>query len=91
MADDKWIVNNVGSDPFIVVNQDARTPVMVRLTEWHDHLRVDVRQIWSPKDNEHFQMTKKGAAIPIEDIDAVIEFLLSAKAFVEGREDDDGK
>ena len=87
MTDGKWKVNNVGSDPYIIVNQDARTPVMVRLTEWKGHLRVDVRQIWSPEDNENFQMTRKGAAIPIEDLDEVIEFMLSAQAFVKNMEE----
>ena len=83
----KWIITNVGSDSHIVVNQDTRAPVLVRLTKWKGNLRVDIRQIWSPDDNEHFQMTKKGAAIPLADLDEVIEFLLAAKAFVEGRED----
>lgn len=69
-------IKNIGKDPHIVVNEDAKLPTLVRLTEYRGELRVDVRLIWSPGDDENFVFTKKGAAFPIEDLREVIEFLL---------------
>jgi hypothetical protein len=84
-------IAKIKNDPYVVVNENARTPTCVRLTEYRGELKVDFRQIWSPDDNENFVFTKKGAAFPVADLDEVLEFLLSAKAFVEGKEVEDGK
>lgn len=75
-------IKNVGNDPHVVVNEDAKLPTLVRLTEYRGEIRIDVRLIWSPNDNEHFVFTKKGAAFPVADLDEVVEFLLSAREFV---------
>ena len=85
MTELTYDIQHVGKDPHIVVNEDSRNPTLVRLTMYREQIRIDVRQIWSPDGNENFVMTKKGAAFPIEDLDEVIEFLLSAKAFVESQ------
>jgi hypothetical protein len=86
----QYEIAKIKNDPHIVVNEDARTPTVVRLTEYRGTLKVDLRQIWSPDDDENFVFTKKGAAFPVEDLDEVIEFLLSAREFVEGKEGSDG-
>lgn len=83
-------VKGIKKDPHIVVNEDAKLPTLVRLTEYRGELRVDVRLIWSPDDDENFVFTKKGAAFPVEDLDEVIEFLLSAREWLEGKEDEGG-
>jgi len=75
----KWNIEHVGDDSYIVVNQDAKLPTLIRLSEYRGQTRVDARQIWSPNDNEQFVLTKKGAAFPIEDLDEVIEFLLALR------------
>lgn len=80
-------IQHVGSDPHIVVNEDSRTPTLVRLTVYREKMRIDVRQIWSPQDTEDFVLTRRGAAIPIEDLDEVIEFLLAAREFIDKRGD----
>lgn len=82
-------IAKIKNDPHIIVNEDAKLPTCVRLTEYQGELRIDVRLIWSPNGDENFALTKKGAGFPVEDLDEVIEFLLSARAFVEGKEDDD--
>ena len=89
MTELTYDIQHVGNDPHIVVNEDARTPTLVRLTVYRDKERVDVRQIWSPNSNTDFVLTKKGAAIPIEDLDEVIEFLLSVREFIKGQEAND--
>ena len=86
----EYKIAKIKKDPHIVVNEDARTPTLVRLTEYRGQLKIDVRQIWSPDDDENFVFTKKGAAFPVEDLDEVIEFLLSAREWLEGKEEDDG-
>lgn len=91
MGELTYSIQHVGNDPHIVVNEDSRTPTLVRLTVYREKMRIDVRQIWSPKDSEDFVLTKKGAIIPIEDLDEVIEFLLSAREFAKNREADDDK
>lgn len=85
------VIEKIGNDPHIVVNEDAKLPTLVRLTEYLGELRIDVRLIWSPKDDGNYVFTKKGAAFPVEDLDEVIEFLLSAKAFLESKGDEDGE
>lgn len=82
-------IAKIKKDPYIVVNEDAKLPTLVRLTEYRGGLRVDVRLIWSPDDDEHFVFTKKGAAFPVADLDEVIEFLLDARAFIESKEVND--
>jgi hypothetical protein len=84
-------IAKIENDPHVVVNEDARTPTLVRLTEYRGVLKIDFRQIWSPDDNEHFVFTKKGAGFPVEDLREVIEFLLDAQDFLKGREEDDGE
>ena len=84
-------IKNIGKDPHIIVNEDAKLPTLVRLTEYRGEMRIDVRLIWSPDDDEQFVFTKKGAAFPVEDLDEVIEFLLSAREFVENKEVSDGE
>jgi len=86
----QYKIAKIEKDPHIVVNEDAKLPTLVRLTEYRGELRVDVRLIWSPKDDENFVLTKKGAAFPVEDLDEVIEFLLSAREFIEDLEVNDG-
>ena len=84
-------IAKIKNDPHIVVNEDAKLPTLVRLTEYRGELRLDVRLIWSPKDDENFVFTKKGAAFPVEDLDEVIEFLLSTRAFLGAKgEKDEG-
>lgn len=84
-------IAKIKNDPHVVVNEDAKLPTLVRLTEYRGELRVDVRLIWSPDDDENFVFTKKGAAFPVEDLDEVIEFLLSAREFVDAKEVKDGE
>ena len=81
MADYK--IAKIKNDPHIVVNEDAKLPTLIRLTEYREELRVDVRLIWSPEGNESFVFTKKGAAFPVGDLDEVVEFLLSVREFLE--------
>lgn len=83
-------IAKIKNDPHVVVNEDAKLPTLVRLTEYRGELRIDVRLIWSPDDNENFVFTKKGAAFPVGDLDEVIEFMLSAREFVEGMEVNNG-
>lgn len=83
---DEYKIAKIEKDPHIVVNEDAKLPTLVRLTEYRGELRVDVRLIWSPKDDENFVFTKKGAAFPVGDLDEVIEFLLSTRDWLDVKE-----
>ena len=79
------VIEKIGNDPHIIVNKDSRNPTLVRLTKYREELRIDVRQVWPPDGDENYLMTRKGAAFPVEDLDEVIEFLLSVREFVEVR------
>lgn len=81
----QYKIAKIKNDPHIVVNEDAKLPTLVRLTEYRGEVRVDVRLIWSPEDDENYVFTKKGAAFPVVDLDEVVEFLLSAREFVKER------
>jgi len=56
----------------MIVNEDRTNPVQVKQAEWRGQRRLDIRHIFYREDGEVFP-TKKGVAIPEEDIPSFIE------------------
>ena len=79
--DDGIRVKGVKEDePAAVYNVEGQV-VFVSVSQWRGSMSVDFRQVWNPPNEagDVFVRTKKGARIPIEELDGLIEFLLACK------------
>lgn len=87
-VNDYLLRNTDEKDVIVVLDKSDSDCVVVSAKEWHGHLRLDVRQYWQPpaqpsnpkyKPNPdgHYVPTKQGAAIPVDQVEKLIEALVA--------------
>jgi hypothetical protein len=80
----KVTVTDSDAAPSRVVNEDSQSPVKIQMSDWRGELRIDIRHHFTPRNAPHKLLpTKKGASIPVEYLDDVIETLLTFKEMLD--------